>query len=693
MLVAFIFSSTLFAQVPTSGSGRGSKTFELPPMTLQSTTRNIPNSTVVDKKIVSGKKVTTIDQENIPTVPNNNYRQTIAEIPGLITSEVNNESYISMTSRGLGDPHEGFNILMLRDGIPMAADPYGYPAAYYSPPSEALSKIEFYRSGAGLLFGPQPGGALNFKLKSAPSEWQENQILTKNIGGSFNRISTYTEITGGNEKKGYLGSFHARGTDGFREKNSDSRILNPRFNFRLTNQEFRRFYFDLDVFQGHFGEPGGLARTSGANIYSLADGFKKTTLENDRLEVDRQSLSLTWEEDWSPTTISSVTVWTTNLERSSFRQALGGNPTFGGIAVGTTNTIQVQKFSAIGFDARFLKNYSLFGENHHLTAALTGMTTKSPFSQMTGDSPTATTGTETKDLNRATDSQAFAVENAFQSGKLTVTPGIRLENIKQKIDENKNSGSAVPLRNTSKTNSVSLYGLGLEYQLNPKYQTYANLSEGYKPPSFQDTIPLGTGDLVSEEINEARTWSRELGFRGQFEKIEADVSLFKVNYSNQFGRVGNVFKNIGASESEGLDASFSSKLNDSFNLHLGGSWLKSRITSGTLEGKATQYSPSSIIRAGLGYVYGNYSVLRLQGQWTEKHSGDDAHSTNFKIPRYTLFDLTGEHVIGKLWGAPESRFLYGIQNVLDEEYFSRIRSNGVEPGQPRSFFAGLSLVF
>lgn len=701
MFSSLILSSFLFTQAALAQSAvsqvtvaqEGSQAYELPAMTLESTTRNIPAQPVNEKKIVSGKKVTTVNEKNIPVVPNNNYRQTIAEIPGLMTSEVNNESFISMTTRGLGDPHEGFNILMLRDGIPMAADPYGYPAAYYSPPTEALSKIEFYRGGAGLLFGPQPGGALNFKLRSSPNQWQEGRILTRNLGGSFGRYSTYTEATGGKEKWGYLGAFHARGTEGFREKNNDSKILNPRLNFSWNPKQSRRVILDLDVYQGRFGEAGGLARTSGANVYSLDDGYKKTTLENDRLEIDRQAMGITWEEDWTSRRTTSTTFWMTSLERGSFRQGLGGNPAFGGIAVGTTNTIQVQKFNTYGVDSRYLETYDLLGETHHFTAALTATSTQSPFRQETGASPTASSGTQTKSIDRETETQALALENAFKSGRLTVTPGVRFESIKQKVDEKQNAGSAVPLRNFSETESISLLGLGLQYQLAKDYQTYVNLSEGYKPPAYQDTVPLGTGDLISEDIKEAKTWSREVGIRGQFAKIEADISVFKINYTNQFGRNGNVLENIGASESEGMDVSLSSALNDSFNLHLGGAWLKSRITTGALEGNATQYSPSSLIRAGLSHMYGNKSSVRLQGQWVEKHYGDDAHTANFKIPGYSLYDLTGEHGIGKLWGSEESKVLYGVQNLLDEKYFSRIRSNGIEPGQPRSLFAGLSLVF
>jgi outer membrane receptor protein involved in Fe transport len=41
-----------------------------------------------------------------------------------------------------------------------------------------IDKVYFYRGGSGLLFGPQPGGVLNFELKSAPEFQQALQIQT-----------------------------------------------------------------------------------------------------------------------------------------------------------------------------------------------------------------------------------------------------------------------------------------------------------------------------------------------------------------------------------------------------------------------------------------------------------------------------------------------------------------------------------
>lgn len=38
---------------------------------------------------------------------------------------------------------------------------YSYPAGYYILPLELVERVEFIRGASGLLYGPQPGGALN----------------------------------------------------------------------------------------------------------------------------------------------------------------------------------------------------------------------------------------------------------------------------------------------------------------------------------------------------------------------------------------------------------------------------------------------------------------------------------------------------------------------------------------------------
>ena len=80
--------------------------------------------------------------DEIPPVPNRNLRVALADIPGLLVSEVSNGSWASLSYRGLGEPHESWNILTLQDAVPAVPDMYSYPAAYYIPPLELVERVE-----------------------------------------------------------------------------------------------------------------------------------------------------------------------------------------------------------------------------------------------------------------------------------------------------------------------------------------------------------------------------------------------------------------------------------------------------------------------------------------------------------------------------------------------------------------------
>ncbi|HSH38762.1 MAG TPA: hypothetical protein VK993_08245, partial [Chthoniobacterales bacterium] len=72
---------------------------------------------VQQTRINAGKKTSVIDFDKMPQVQTDNYRQAFSQTPGLLVSELVNPSLLSVSSRGIGDPHETQNLLVLKDGI------------------------------------------------------------------------------------------------------------------------------------------------------------------------------------------------------------------------------------------------------------------------------------------------------------------------------------------------------------------------------------------------------------------------------------------------------------------------------------------------------------------------------------------------------------------------------------------------
>lgn len=655
-------------------------------------------------KLFEGKKASNIKLSDIPEISTNNSRQLFSRTPGLLVSEVSNESFLSLSYRGLGDPHETFNLNVLADEIPLNADPYGYPAVYFAPPFDYVDTVQFTRGGAALLYGPQPGGALNFITREPSSD--PFAFRTKQVVGSKGLYNTYNEVAGSKDGVEYLAAYHRRQSDGFRVRNSDYQLDYGTFKVGGQLTDRTHIMFNQDIYQSSFGEPGGLSLERGENVANYQDDRWQTSLNSDNLAVSRYMSSLHIEHELSASTKLISKTWAGYLDRTSRRQAYGTAPSFGGIANGTTNNIQSQKFTTIGNLGRFAKDWALTNDKDStfvLGYQLFG--SLSPYSQETGKSPDAVSGDLTRKIDRETFTTSVFAENRFGLGDFTITPGMRFENIYQSIDEKFNSTNSENLRDTSKTNTVPLFGLGLTYDISNHTQAYANVSQSYKPVTFQDTLPLGPTDQISSDINESKATNFELGIKGNpVSTVMLDVSTFYINYSNQFGRVGPQIGNTGKAKYYGVDISTDislSKLVDqatslnlentlgSFSLYSNASILKAEFTEGPLEGKTPQYAPDYIIRTGAIYAPYDVTKIALLGSFLDSHFADDGNTANFAIPSYRVWDLTADISLIK----DRLSLTSGINNLFDQNYYSRIRSNGIDPALPRNFYIGFNAYF
>jgi Fe(3+) dicitrate transport protein len=682
---------------------------ELKPVLVEADQEKVARSAeplpeVKETKIYSGKKTTVVESESKPEVTMNNYRQLFSEIPGLLVSDVSNESFASINYRGLGDPHESFNLLFLKDGIPIQPDPFGYPAAYYQPPTDTIERIEFTRGGGALLFGPQPGGVINYETRK-PVAGSSDSFRTKQVVGSKNLYSTYNEISGSKDELSYLAFFHSRQSDGFRVANSDFIVNNGGFKLSTQLCDETSLLFGLDLYSGDHGEAGGLTLERGEGLANYQDDRNQTTLRYDRLRVERYMPTLTLVSKLDSNTTLSARAWAGHLSRFSRRQDTGGATAFGGTPLGITNTIQRQSFTNLGADLRLLEDYQLMGEENTFTIGSTFSAIDAPFRQSKGDTPWANSGELRKDIDRSTLYGSLFAENLFRFGDLKITPSARMEMIGQDIDERLNAGSTVPLRSTDSTNVVPLFGIGASYALYSDAELYGNISQAYKPVAFQDAVPLGTGDTISGDIDEAKTLAYEVGVRGRpVSWARFDLSGFAYDFDNLFGRVGSAFSNTGRAVYRGLDLAGELSLFEIADRAIGGkefsalgdlglysniSLLNAKFVEGPLNTKTPQFAPDYLLRFGLKYSYLEQLKLAFLGTHLASHYADDGNSANRFIPSYKVWDLTGEVMIYEQFAG----IVFGINNIFDEQYYARIRSNGIDPAAPRNYYAGINLRF
>ncbi|MDX2066969.1 MAG: TonB-dependent receptor plug domain-containing protein, partial [Haliscomenobacter sp.] len=116
--------------------------------------------------IYEGKKTEVIDlSKSTANLATNNARQVFAKVPGLNIWESDGAGLqLGIGGRGLS-PNRTSNFNTRQNGYDISADPLGYPESYYTPPMEALERIEIVRGAASLQYGTQFGGLLNFRFR------------------------------------------------------------------------------------------------------------------------------------------------------------------------------------------------------------------------------------------------------------------------------------------------------------------------------------------------------------------------------------------------------------------------------------------------------------------------------------------------------------------------------------------------
>jgi Fe(3+) dicitrate transport protein len=656
---------------------------------------------VLGAAIFSGKKTAVLDTDAQAKIIGNNYRQLLSQTPSLLLSE-ESSPLVSIGYRGL-NPHRAQFTQVLQDGIPIHADQFGYPEAYYTPPMDTVDRIEFVHGGAALLYGPQPGGALNY-ITHVPRKDREYSFRTQHVIGSDNLYSTFSSADGTIGNLGYYLYYNHRESDGFRSANSDYDLDNIALKLIYETETAGKFIFNASSYREEHGEPGGLTTAA------FASGDLRATRFFDRFELERDFLSFGYEVEPTPDSFFTTTAWWTDYTRYSARQRGGG---FGTVPppvdvlpqglVSRTNSIENQQFETLGLDARYRLNWGTDGGTPHTFAAgIQLYHVDSPRTDERGASPGASSGA----LRRASDREVFYaplfVENKFTFGNFSITPSLRLENSHQEVKETFNIESGAPLRSKDDSSNVLLAGLGLEYAVHPEAAIYANISEGYRPQIFSEAVPTGPNQLVNGDLEEGKSIEYELGYRSRcFDWLTLDTSVFLLSFEDQIGQVSvgpdTLFQNVGDSTHKGVDFSAIVDISHltgmpeaygSLDFYVNATMLDAEFTGGPNDGRAPQYAPDHILRTGLNYTFDDRAKVTLGGTFVDNHFGNDNNTAQFEVPAYMVWDLTAEVKVHE-----NVRLVAGINNLLDESYFSRVRSDGIDPANGRNYYVGASFEF
>lgn len=661
-------------------------------------------------RINVGKKTTILDFDSQPRINGNNYRQALAQAPGLLLSE-ETSPLISIGYRGL-EPHRAQFTQVLKDGIPIHADQFGYPEAYYSPPLDTVDRIEFTRGGAAMMYGPQPGGALNY-VTHRPRTDRALSGSTLHTFGSDDYYSSFSYLDGTVGRVGYYGYYNHRESDGIRSANSDYELDAWLGRVVLDGDSASRWILTLETYEEEHGEPGGLTFATGPNTANYLADRRAPSRLNDRFNLDRTAASLVWERDFSRGTFAAR-AWAIDYVRASRRQGGGGFGTLPTGAGALTNTIERQQFTTLGAEARVRLDWGA-AQRNAFTAGIQVFNTDSPRTDSRGATPDATSGSVLNKSQRDIFAAPVFIENLFRFGALSITPGFRLETIRQDVTETVNTAkttAGTPLGTRDDRQTVPLFGLAVAYDL-PKSgsqlsalssQLYFNASQSYRPMIFTQAVPNAATNVVNADLEEGRAVQFELGYRAQpIAGLVFDASVFHLEFDNQIGSFAlpggrSTVANVGRAIHRGIEAGVQYDLlrvlngrasKNTLNIYANALLLDAELKAGAAAGRTPQYAPEHLVRSGLIFTRGSTFKAGLTGTFSADSFADDANTAQRYVPAYAVWDLTAE---AKIPGTPV-RLIAGVNNVFDEDYYSRVRPDGIDPAPRRNYYVGAALEF
>ena len=678
---------------------------------------------IVGTNIYAGKKSTLIVLDNVQgNVVTNNMRQVLAKVPGIHIWESDASGIqIGIAARGLS-PNRSWEFNVRQNGYDIAADPFGYPEAYYNPQLQAVQRIEIVRGQGALQYGPQFGGLVNYILRNGSDINKPFEFETQQTAGSNNLINSYNAIGGKKGKVNYYSFFDHRSGDGWR---ANSRYFTNSGFATVTYKISDKFSLTAEIMHAQMRS-------------QQAGGLTDAQLKNDARQSfrTRNWFDIKWT---TPALIANVnlndkTVWNTKLfgtigDRNSvgFLQPITVKDNINAATLQYNNrTVNLDKYRNYGLESRILTSYNL-GKMKNTISGGIRLYTGTTYRQTEGKGTTGTEydvsviGNYPKDIEFNSKNAAVFLENIFRVGKkLLLIPGVRYEWLQGNASGRNgydSNGVAILLQNVERSRSFLLAGFGAEYHVTAATELYANFTQAYRPIQFANLQAPPTTDIIDQDLKDGKGYNIDLGYRGKVKNfLQFDVSSFYLQYNNRVGTItptGTTTRfvtNVGASTSKGFETfvefspvkAFTNKKNFDASVFSSYSYTNATYSGNhkdaNTKGKKVENAPTNIFRGGLNLTFKDFiftTQLSAVGSTYSDANNTQKPTANAQaglIPSYTVTDFT---ISSKLYKTLKLKA--GLNNAFDKRYFTRRAGGfpgpGALPADGRTFFISLGAKF
>ncbi|MEO7964419.1 MAG: TonB-dependent receptor, partial [Gemmatimonadaceae bacterium] len=639
-------------------------------------------------------------------------RQVLGRLPGLVVAETEGAGFPSngIAVRGL-NPTQSIEMNVRQNGVIISADPYGYNETYYLPPLEAVERVELVRGAAGLQFGPQFGGMVNYVMKrgdpSRPFTGEIQQTM-----GSFGLSNTYGSVSGGNGRVRSFAYVQRRAQDGLRP-NSDMLQTSGFASVSYAVSPSLTATVDYSLLRNRLHMPGGLSD----------EQFESGALQSFRA---RNWLTSPWNVgalrlQWAPSRafrIESVTSVLGSSRSLVWRNEDGGPGALDTIDPGTgefvPREVEREGFRNVTEELRLLADHRVFGIPSTVSAGVRWFNGQM-HRQGGGEGTTASdydlslvSGAYEYDIRFAQSAVSGWLENAWRlGGRLTVTPGIRLERLRSRADGYTDTTFAPQV----KTRTVPLLGLGANWLTSGSTTMYANVTQAYRPMDYSALTPIGGVSRVDPNLRDAHGVNADIGVRGTLmdDRVRFDVGAFRLTYDDRLGLVsrtnadGSVFTertNVDNSVHQGVETyaevtpfavrAAGGAMRRAVTAFNSFAFTDAHYTGGEFKANRVEYASRIVERAGITFALSGLSTTFLTS-YVGKAFGDANNTVRSEdavvgvIPSYTVVDWSASLRLTGRW-----RLQGGVNNLADRRYFTRRTDEypgpGIIPAMGRSVY-------
>lgn len=655
----------------------------------------------------------------------NNSRQVYSRITGLNIWESDQTGLqLGIGGRGLS-PNRTSNFNVRQNGYDISADALGYPESYYTPPVESLERIEIVRGAASLQYGTQFGGMLNFRFRRGDED-VKIRLTSRQSAGSWGFFGSFNSLEGKVGKLRYYTYFQHKRGDGYR----------PNSGFQSNN-----FYTSIDYdFTEKFSSSLELTKMNyltqqagGLTDRQFQENPRRSFRDRNWFDVDWNLAALTFTYKFS----NQTQLNTRNFVLYASRNSIGNLERINVADFGEERTLISGDFRNFGNETRLLHWYNMGQEINTLiigTRAYFGTTTaKQGFGSSGSDADFRylnPDNLENSDYVFPNKNYAVFAENIFNvNPKLSITPGVRLENIqtfaegyfKQYVFDA--AGNTVVENRfdeaLQRQRSFLLFGLGTSYRQHDAVEFYANVSQNYRAINFTDLRINNPNLRVDPDIADEKGYTADLGVKGnKGELLTYELTLFYLRY---FGKIGQILRtdsvlfndyryrtNIADARNMGVEAfaeisllSLFKKENKNIrwtiftNLSvIDARYIRTDDTS--IRNRKVEMVPPVTAKFGTNV---NYKSLSLSGQYSyvAEHFSDasnailTATAVEGLIPSYAVADISA------IYRWKSFTLEASINNLFNELYFTRradaYPGPGIIPADGRGFYATIEMRF